>query len=97
MVLNYVCIYNNIIQKQLQNKIDTKEKWENEFGIIHKISFVKEQYNSQDDFKISYHTINNTVYFKVLPKYFSLPDSHAYWEYYDGCIKDNEVHWTVKK
>ena len=84
--------YTQIITTILGNKLRKKEMWENEYGGIHITSWFKEIYKTCDDFKVKYYTTpKNVTFFKIVPIYFSMPNSRFYWKYYDGKIIKNSI------
>ena len=78
------------IKKIIQNFIDNKQSWENEFGGCNINTLNKCIYKKSDDFQIQYFEKNSTITFKILPAYFVLQAPY-YWQYNDGVIVNDEV------
>lgn len=85
------------ISQKLIQKLKDKVKWENEYGGVHINIHNKEVYKNNNDFKVEYYSPpkSDTYYFKIVPKYFSLPCGHVYWEYYDGQIVNGSILWNT--
>lgn len=88
----------SLVQKAIIDEFEEKrakgERWENEFGCLHKYSFKKEYYCDSSQYKIDLHEQNNIIYFKIVPIYYQIPYGHRYWYYYDGFILENRVQWN---
>ena len=83
--------YTELIHMTLEEKIERKKQWCNEYGSVHRELYKKDLYKTRKDYKINYYRCpkDNTLYFKVVPSYFSMPGGQYYWEYYDGIVQEN--------
>lgn len=88
---NKMNIYTKLIQMKVEENIEKKTPWVNEYGSTHRELYKKEFYQTCNDFKIEYYRNpkDNTLYFKIIPSYFSFPGGYIYWEYYDGMIQED--------
>lgn len=85
--------YTPLIKKHIQSKIESNTSWENEYGIVCNTSMIKDNYKTINDFKVLYYSSKGKIYFKIVPTYFCLPNSQIYWNYYDGHISHDKIHW----
>jgi hypothetical protein len=88
---NRMDTYTELIHMTLEEKIERKKPWCNEYGSVHRELYKKDLYKTRKDYKINYYRCpkDNTLYFKVVPSYFSMPGGQYYWEYYDGIVQED--------
>lgn len=79
-----------IIQNEIERKRLAGEKWENEYGSF-ETNAIKHKYENITSYDIHFYEKDNVMYFKIVPRYFTLPCGYAYWEYYDGYVENGKV------
>lgn len=85
--------YISLIKNDFLQMIKYKENWENEFGSCGNNYTLKNAFHSEKDFKIDFKSYQNITLFKIVPSYFSVPNAHYYYKYYDGKIENDTVYW----
>ena len=86
-----------IVQRKIFEDFEEKrvrgERWENEYGCLHRETLKKEHYYDSSQYKVNLHKRNNIMYFKIVPRYYRIPYGYKYWYYYDGVVHDNCLEW----
>tara|TARA_A100001388_G_C28728392_1_gene480208 strand:+ start:173 stop:424 length:252 start_codon:yes stop_codon:yes gene_type:complete len=72
--------------RTLLKKCTHDTQWENEFG-----GFNIQRLHNKEDYNNGYQILFYANYFKIVPEYFKLPNSHYYWDYYDGIVTENGI------